>query len=101
MKREGLFTFNVFYKTARFFSTVSILFMKTDRMGLQPILSAFQSIAIDTMLMNTMPLNGAALNWLKDVKCEQTFNWDQFKDPISYLCLAGALVVSWSLGKTL
>ena len=24
-------------------------------------------------------------------------NWDQFKDPISHLCLAGSVVASWSL----
>ena len=24
-------------------------------------------------------------------------NWDQFKDPVCYLCLAGAAVASWSL----
>ena len=24
-------------------------------------------------------------------------NWAQFKDPISNMCLAGAVVVSWSL----
>ena len=24
-------------------------------------------------------------------------NWDQFKDPVSHMCLAGALVASWSL----
>ena len=24
-------------------------------------------------------------------------NWAQFKDPVPYLCLAGAVVVSWSL----
>ena len=23
-------------------------------------------------------------------------NWDQFKDPVSYMCLAGAVVASWS-----
>ena len=23
--------------------------------------------------------------------------WDQFKDPVSHMCLAGALVASWSL----
>ena len=24
-------------------------------------------------------------------------NWDQFKDPVSHMCLAGAVVASWSL----
>ena len=24
-------------------------------------------------------------------------NWTQFKDPVSHLCLAGAVVASWSL----
>ena len=24
-------------------------------------------------------------------------NWAQFKDPVSYMCLAGAVVASWSL----
>ena len=24
-------------------------------------------------------------------------NWAQFKDPASYMCLAGAVVASWSL----
>ena len=24
-------------------------------------------------------------------------NWAQFKDPVSYLCLAGTVVASWSL----
>ena len=24
-------------------------------------------------------------------------NWDQFKDPISHMCLAGTVVASWSL----
>ena len=24
-------------------------------------------------------------------------NWGQFKDPVCHLCLAGAMVVSWSL----
>ena len=24
-------------------------------------------------------------------------NWGQFKDPVSHICLAGAVVVSWSL----
>ena len=23
-------------------------------------------------------------------------NWSQFKDPVSYMCLAGAVVASWS-----
>ena len=24
-------------------------------------------------------------------------NWDQFKDPVSHMCLAGTVVASWSL----
>ena len=24
-------------------------------------------------------------------------NWGQFKDPVSHMCLAGAVVASWSL----
>ena len=24
-------------------------------------------------------------------------NWSQFKDPVSHMCLAGAVVASWSL----
>ena len=24
-------------------------------------------------------------------------NWDQFKDPVSHMCLDGAVVASWSL----
>ena len=24
-------------------------------------------------------------------------NWDQFKDPVPHMCLAGAVVASWSL----
>ena len=24
-------------------------------------------------------------------------NWNQFKDPVSHMCLAGAVVASWSL----
>ena len=24
-------------------------------------------------------------------------NWDQLKDPVSHMCLAGAVVASWSL----
>ena len=24
-------------------------------------------------------------------------NWTQFKDPVSHMCLAGAVVASWSL----
>ena len=24
-------------------------------------------------------------------------NWDSFKDPVSHMCLAGAVVASWSL----
>ena len=24
-------------------------------------------------------------------------NWDQFKDPVSHMCLAGAVVAFWSL----
>ena len=24
-------------------------------------------------------------------------NWSQFKDPVSYMCLAGAVIASWSL----
>ena len=24
-------------------------------------------------------------------------NWSQFNDPVSHMCLAGAVVVSWSL----
>ena len=26
-----------------------------------------------------------------------TMNWAQFKDPVSHMCLAGAVVASWSL----
>ena len=26
-----------------------------------------------------------------------SMNWSQFKDPISHMCLAGAVVASWSL----
>ena len=28
---------------------------------------------------------------------EFRMNWVQFKDPLCYLCLAGAVVASWSL----
>ena len=26
-------------------------------------------------------------------------NWSQFKDPVSHTCLAGAILVSWSLTR--
>ena len=26
-------------------------------------------------------------------------NWDQLRDPVSHMCLAGAVVASWSLAQ--
>ena len=46
-------------------------------------------------------LNGAELS-LNSVNSEKlinhpSMNWAQFKDPISHMCLAGAVVACWSL----
>ena len=46
-------------------------------------------------------LNGAELS-LNSVNSEKlinhwSMNWAQFKDPISHMCLAGAVVAAWSL----
>ena len=65
----------------RFFvSTVSIVFMNN---GQNAILSVFQPVTTDTMLNKNGPLNGAALNGLKDVKCEQTFSSDSNRKILS------------------
>ena len=46
-------------------------------------------------------LNGAELllNSVNSAKLinQRSMNWAQFKDPISHMCLAGAVVVCWSL----
>ena len=34
---------------------------------------------------------------LGNLKNHWSFNWAQFKDPVSHMCLAGAVVESWSI----
>ena len=43
-------------------------------------------------------LNGAELSLNSDHLINlRSMNWAQFKDPVSSVCLAGAVVASWSL----
>ena len=43
-------------------------------------------------------LNGAELSLNSgNLKNHRSMNWAQFKDPISHMCLACAVVASWSL----
>ena len=43
-------------------------------------------------------LNGVKLSVDSDnLINHRSMNWDQFKDPVSHMCLAGTVVASWSL----
>ena len=43
-------------------------------------------------------LNGTGIHWIQQILINHwSMNWAQFKDPVSHMCLAGAVVASWSL----
>ena len=71
--------------------------------SLRNILFKMSSLVMINVIMEFF-LNGAELS-LNSVNSANSgklinhwsMNWDQIKDPVSHMCLAGAVVASWSL----